>query len=167
MQGEIIVLRLAHVLGGIFWVGTALFVAVFLMPALTGAGAAAGQVMAALQRRRLFLVLPTIATLTILSGVRLMQLTSDGFSSEYFNSPGGRVYAWGGVLAIAAFAFGLVVGRPIAMRLARLAASPGGGGEDAMVAERARLQRLAAITGMVNIVLLLGAAVAMAVARYV
>ena len=37
MQGELLVLRLVHVLGGIFWVGSALFMAIFLFPALASA----------------------------------------------------------------------------------------------------------------------------------
>ena len=85
MEAELIVLRLIHVLGGIFWVGSALFTAIYLVPSLAQAGPAAGQVMGALQRRRLFIVLPTVAVLTVLSGIRLMQLTSDGFSAAYFN----------------------------------------------------------------------------------
>ena len=54
MQAEMLILRVVHVLGGIFWVGSALFMAFMLMPALASAGPAAGAVMGAMQRRRLF-----------------------------------------------------------------------------------------------------------------
>jgi uncharacterized membrane protein len=169
MQFEMLVLRLVHVLGGIFWVGSAVFTALFLMPALASAGPAAGQVMGALQRKRLFVILPVIALLTILSGARLMQITSDGFSAAYFASPSGRMFAWGGTLAIAAFAFGMIVARPIGIRLGQLGAMPAPVGADeqaARAAERARLQKRAAVSGVANILLLLGAAIAMATARY-
>lgn len=169
MQLELVVLRIVHVLGGIFWVGSVLFTGIFLVPALSAAGPAAGQVMGAMQRRRLFIVLPVVAVLTMLSGLRLMQVASGGFSPAYFASPSGRVFAWGGVLAIAGFAFGMLVNRPIAVRMAQLGAMPpptGPQGQEARGAERAALQRRAAVSGIVNIVLLLGAAIAMATARY-
>lgn len=166
MQAELLVLRLVHVLGGIFWVGSAFFMAIFLFPALAASGPAAGQVMGAIQRRRIFSVLPTIALLTLLSGVRLMQLTSDNFSAAYFASPGGRVIAWGGTFAIAAFVVGLLIARPAGLRLARLNAGPEST-DPARAAERQRLQRIVKVVGVVNLVLLLAAAVAMAIARYV
>lgn len=165
MQAELLVLRLVHVLGGIFWVGSALFMAIFLFPALAVSGPAAGQVMGAIQRRRIFTVLPVVALLTLLSGVRLMQITSDGFSAAYFASSTGRVIAWGGTFAIAAFVIGLLVARPAGLRLARLNAGPAS--DPSATAERLRLQRIVTVVGAVNVVLLLMAAVAMAVARYV
>lgn len=170
MQGELIVLRFVHVVGGIFWVGSGLFMAIFLFPALASAGPAAGQIMAAMQRRRVFTILPVVAVLTVLSGVRLMQLTSDGFSAAYFNSPGGRVYAWGGTFAIAALLIGLLVARPTGLRLAKLdTLAPTGDAAEAARRStlRARLQRAVAVAGMVNLALLVAAATAMAVARYV
>jgi uncharacterized membrane protein len=166
MQAELLVLRLVHVLGGIFWVGSALFMAIFLFPALAASGPAAGQVMAAIQRRRIFTVLPIVALLTLVSGVRLMQITSDGFSAAYFASSSGRVIAWGGTFAIAAFVIGLLVARPAGLKLARLNAGPPSMDPSA-TAERVRLERLVKVVGVVNVVLLLMAAVAMAVARYV
>lgn len=170
MVYEILLLRIVHVLGGIFWVGSALFTGFFLIPALGSAGPAAGAVMGGLQKRRLFTILPVVAVLTILSGVRLMQITSAGFSPEYFASGSGRMFAWGGVLAIAGFAFGMVVNRPLAARLGRLGALPPPAGPEeqaARNAERQRLQRRAAASGLVNVGILLAAALAMATARYV
>lgn len=146
MQAELLVLRTIHILGGIFWLGSGLFTTFFLLPVLRSAGpATASVIMAGLQRRLLFLLLPTVALLTIASGTRLMWIVSDGFSAVYFNSPGGRVIAWGGVAAIAAFLISLVVS---VMRLRRL-------------------ERIAAISGMAAMALLVAAATAMAVGRYV
>lgn len=169
MQAELLVLRLVHVIGGIVWVGSAVFMAIFLFPALASAGPAAGQVMGAMQRRRIFTVLPVVAVLTLLSGVRLMQLTSNGFSAEYFHSPVGRVFAWGGTFAIMAFLIGIFVARPTGLRLARLSALPPSGDpveQQRRDLERGRLQRLATVFGIVNLSLLLAAAAAMATARY-
>src|SRR5918999_5013981 len=122
-MAELIVLRLIHILGGMIWVGAGVFNSFFLLPALAQAGPVAGQVLAGLQRRRLFTILPVVALLTILSGVRLMQITSGGFSPAWFASAPGRTYAWSGVAAIVGFLIGVVIARPAAMRAARLGAA--------------------------------------------
>ena len=170
MAAEILVLRLVHVVGGIFWVGSGLFSTFFLMPSLATAGPAAGQVMSGLQRRHLFTVLPLVALLTILSGVRLMMITSDGFSPAYFHSDAGRGFAWGGTFAIAGFVLSLLVVRPAAVKGATLAAQLPQAADDPSRPELARrvaaLRRRVAVGGMLATTLLLVAAGLMAVARY-
>ena len=96
MTAEILVLRLVHILGGIFWVGSGLFTTFFLVPALASSGPSAGPVMTALQRRHLFTALPVSALLTILSGLRLMWIGSAGFAPAYFASASGGGGAGGG-----------------------------------------------------------------------
>ena len=52
--GIITLLRVLHIVGGAFWVGTAVFIAAFLGPSLRAAGPAAGPIMSYLtQVRRL------------------------------------------------------------------------------------------------------------------
>lgn len=170
MDAELLILRLVHVLGGLFWVGSGLFTTFYLMPALATAGPAAGQVMAGLQKRRLFTVLPIIALLTILSGLRLMWITSAGFSSAYLNSSTGRTLIVGGAAAIVAFVLSLLVARPAAVRSASLGASlagmPEGEPRAAVARELAALRRRTTIASHTAVALLLLAAAAMAVARY-
>lgn len=170
MTAEIIVLRLVHVLGGIFWVGSVTFNAVFLLPTLAALGPGAGPVMAGLQQRRMTTVLPIVAVLTILSGLRLMQVTSAGFADDYFASGPGIAYSVGGLLAITGFAVGMVFTRPAMARAGSLAAQMAGVADDAarsaLGAEIARL-RSRGTRGNVVMVALVGlAAVTMAVARY-
>jgi uncharacterized membrane protein len=169
MQSEILILRLIHVLGGIFWVGAHLFTMFFLMPAFASAGPAAGPVMAGLQQRRLYAILPVVAVLTLLSGLRLMQLTSGGFSAAYFDPPAGKVFAGGGVAAIAAFVIGMIFARPAAARMGRLAAAAASAppeDRERNAAELTRLRGRIRTSGLVVAVLLIGAAAAMATARY-
>src|SRR5688572_115483 len=103
MNAELLVLRLVHIVGGIFWVGSGLFTSLFLLPALARSGPAAGAVMAGLQRRRLFTALPAVAVLTMLSGLRLMWIVSAGFSASWLASATGGTYAASGAAAIVAF----------------------------------------------------------------
>ncbi len=170
MTAEIIVLRLVHVLGGIFWVGSVTFNAAFLLPTLAALGPAAGPVMAGLQRRRMTTVLPTVAVLTILSGLRLLQVGSAGFAGDYFASGPGIAYSVGGLLAIAGFAVGMGFTRPAMARAGALAAQMGSAADDAaraaLGAEIARLRSRGAKSNSVMLILLTIAAVAMAVARY-
>src|SRR5262245_3589663 len=112
MAAEILVLRFVHILGGIFWLGSGLLVSFFLVPSLANAGPVAGQVMGALQQRRLFTILPIVALLTILSGLRLIWIASAGFSASYFGTRTGMTFAIGGAAAILAFVLSLVVSRP-------------------------------------------------------
>lgn len=164
---EIITQRLIHILGGIFWVGSALFNSLFLLPVLAQAGPAAGAVFGGLQQRRLLTVLPLAALLTILSGIRLMWITSAG-SPAYFQSASGRVYALAGLAAIVGFVLAFLVARPAGARVAQLAASrpAGEGSADSVSAEIAKLRRRAAVSGAAVTILLTAAAAGMAVARY-
>jgi uncharacterized membrane protein len=170
MMAEILVLRLVHVLGGIFWVGAMLYNAFFLMPAMVQAGAAAGPVMAGLQQRKLFTWMPVVAILTMLAGIRLMMIGSQGFDGTYFATPMGRTYLGGGVLAILGFVVGLTVARPAMMRAGELSqamASADEAGRAAMQAELATLRKRGATASTVVTWMLIAAAAAMAVARYV
>ncbi|MDQ3675082.1 MAG: hypothetical protein M3365_12020 [Gemmatimonadota bacterium] len=170
MSTELIVLRLVHILGGIFWLGSGLFTTFFLMPALGRAGpAAAGPVMGALQQRRLFTVLPVVALLTILSGLRLFQIASVGFSPIYMSSRTGQTFLWSGIAAVAAFLLSLAVARPAALRAGQLGVAVASLPEEQRVrrlAEAERLRRRSALASIVAMVLLIGAAAGMAVARY-
>ena len=171
MSAELFVLRLVHILGGIFWVGSGLFTAFFLMPALGRVGpAAAGPLMGALQQRRLFTVLPVVALLTILSGVRLFQIASAGFAPEYISSRTGQTFLWSGIAAVGAFLLSVLFARPAALRAGRLGAGIATIPEEqrsARGAEVENLRRRSAIASIVATALLIGAAAGMAVARYV
>jgi uncharacterized membrane protein len=170
MSIELLVLRIVHVLGGIFWVGSGLFTTFFLMPALGRAGPpAAGPVMGALQQRRLFTILPVVAVLTIISGARLLQIVSGGFAPAYFASRTGQTLLWSGVAAVGAFLVSILVARPAAVRSGQLSASLASVPDvqrAARAAEIEHLRRRSGLAGTIAMVLLVSAAIGMAVARY-
>jgi uncharacterized membrane protein len=168
---ELLVLRIVHVLGAIFWVGSGIFSTFFLQPAMVEAGPAAGQVAAGLQRRRLFTVLPIVALLTILSGARLMWITSGGFSPAYFTSPMGRMFLLGAAAGIVAFLFGITFVRPAGERMgataAALATATDAEQRAQLAASLAALGKKLRVSGLFVTALIILAAVAMAIARYV
>ena len=169
MLAELLVLRLVHVVGGVFWVGSGMFTAFFLVPALAAAGPSAGQVMGELQRRRLFSILPAVALLTILSGARLLWITSGGLSEAYLASAMGRTFVGSALAALLAFVVGLLVVRPAGARAAAIGASLAATPEPeraSRVAEMNASRQRAAAWGAVALALLLVAAAGMAIARH-
>jgi uncharacterized membrane protein len=171
MHAELLVLRLIHILSGIFWIGSGLYTFFFLSPALASTPAAMGQVMAALQRRRVFAVQQIAAGLVILSGLRLLMIDSAGFSGSYFATGTGRTFAISGVFAIIAAVFNFGVARPTMLRAgavaASLAASADAGEKARLTRELDRLRKRGTIAATLAVGFGILAASGMAVARYV
>ena len=168
-MAELLVLRVVHVMGGIFWVGGMMWMAFFLMPTMAAAGPAAGPVIAGLQQRKLFVWLPVVAIATMLAGIRLMMIQSANFSAIYFSTPMGRTYLAAGSMAILAFAIGLTVNRPAMNRIPAITAAMPSADESSraqMQAEMATLRKRSGVMTKVVTWLLIGAAVGMSVARY-
>jgi len=165
---ELILLRVIHVVGGITWVGSAIFMAFFLGPALQTMGPAAGQVMGGLQKRKFMVILPTVAILTMLSGLRLMMIMSANFGAGYFQTPMGRTFAGAGAAAIIAFVIGLTVNRPTMNKMGTLQQSMASDpvSKDAIANEIKRMQQRLMTAGIVVTILLLAAALGMSIARY-
>lgn len=170
MHAEVVVLRLIHVLGGIIWVGGMTVMAFFVMPVLSGLGPSAGPVMAGLNQKKFPVIMPIIALVTILSGLRLLMIDSANFEGAYFQSPVGRTFAMAGGLAILAFLFGIIVVRPVMMKSMAIGQRLG----SADAAERAKLEqemvglrKRGATANTIIFIMLLIAAIGMAVARYV
>ena len=116
-----IVLRFSHVFFGALWVGMMAFQIFFLMPALAEAGPDAGKVMGALTRRRIPIILPIFALITLISGLWLMQRLSGGNMDALMRTAMGKAFGLGGAAALIAFLIGIVVMRPAMLRSARLA----------------------------------------------
>lgn len=166
---ELIVLRLVHVLSAIFWLGSGIVSTFFLVPVLSAAGPAGGAVMQGLRNRGLMTAVLIAAVLTMLTGVRLYAIVSNGFSATYFATPMGRTLGLAGLCAAAAFALAMTVGRPAQIRAAELAV----GLRSATETERPQLERQigalrkrGGIASMISLVLLSLSAAGMAVARY-
>jgi len=167
-------LRLIHILAGIFWVGATLFLAGFLIPAIQAVGPSARPVMSQLmEQRRLQLWINIAMTLTILAGLALFAMDSRASGGAFARSHTGIVLSIGSLLAVAAAGVGGAVGKPTGQKLGELArkmeeAQRRGGAPPAdLVAQAAPLQaKLAGALKIMSWLLLLSAA-SMAIARYV
>jgi uncharacterized membrane protein len=171
MYAELLILRLIHILSGIFWIGGGLYTFFFLSPALASTPTVMGQVMTALQKRKAFTVQEIAAFLVLLSGLRLLMIDSAGFSGSYFATGTGRTFAIAGVFAILAGIFNFGVARPTMERAvavgAALAAAADPDEKTGLSQELDRLRKRGAIAGMLAVTCGLLAASGMAVARYV
>jgi uncharacterized membrane protein len=150
-----------HIAMGVFWAGTMMFNAAFLMPAFRDAGPDGAKVAAALARRRFLDIMPWIAALTIVSGIWLFWFDSVGFRPPFMRSRMGISLAVGALAAVIAFILGVAVMRPAMNKAMRLGQDP---------AQQAAAQALRVRAGILGRVIaaLLGIAVAgMAVARYI
>ena len=164
-------LRVAHIVGGVFWVGSVLFLAGFLLPGLRAAGPSAGPVMQQLvQVRRLPLWLMGAAIVTVLSGIALYWHDSAGFTSDWLASGQARVFGMGGVLALIAVVLGMAVNSPAGKQLGalmdRLQAAGRPPTPEELAAMQALQRKLSRATTWAAVLLVL-ATTAMAVARYV
>lgn len=165
-----VVLRLVHVLSGVYWAGAMLFAATLLQPSVADAGPEGGKVMQALLRRRFLEIMPGMALLTILSGIELYRRVSGGFALAWITSGPGMSLTIGALAALVAFALGVSVLRPAAKRAGPLAQGaqqmPEGADRAARLAEAQRLRRRSMVVGRWVAVLLAIAVIGMAIWRY-
>lgn len=170
MSPLMVTLRLLHIVLGVFWAGTLIFVATYLVPSVREAGPDGVKVMGAIQRRRFLDVMPAVAAVTILSGLWLYWLLSGGFNWNWVMSPMGLALGTGGVLAIVAFTIGVVVMRPATLRAGaisrHMASALEGPERDSLQQQVKQLRMRSAAAGRAVAVLLFLTTALMAVARY-
>jgi hypothetical protein len=161
--------RVVHVGLGVFWAGTLVFNAAFLLPSVREAGPEGAKVVAGLMRRRFLDLMPVVAVVTILSGLYLYWRVSGGFAPAYMGSAAGMTYGLGAVAALLAATLGAFVLRPAMLRAGALtqgAASLAPAERDQALATAQALRARAGKTAVAVAWLLGAATVTMAVARY-
>jgi uncharacterized membrane protein len=163
-----IVLRLIHILGGIFWVGTMILLAAFLLPTARATGPEGGRFMQYLMRqRRLQLYLGSAMLLTVLSGLAMYARMAAATHGAWAGSRPGITYGVGAVAAILAAAIGGGIGSSAGRKMLAVGQSIGPAGPSAhQQAELAGLQARMALGARLAAGLLVVAAGAMAIGRY-
>ena len=91
MSPLITVLRLIHILCGVYWAGTVFFFVTFLEPTIRSLGPDGGKVMIRLFERGYLKLLPIFAVVTVLSGLWLLWILSSGFDASYMRTIGRHV----------------------------------------------------------------------------
>lgn len=170
MNPLVSVLRLVHILSGVYWAGTIFFFVTFLEPSLRSLGPDGGKVMIRFFERGYLKLIPSFAFVTVLSGLWLLWIVSGGFDAAWMGSGSGIALSTGGALAIIAFVIGMVILRPAAARswaVARqLAQEADEAARNALMAEMGRLRNRNLRSGRLVFSLLVVAVGLMATARY-
>lgn len=98
--------RLMHVLLGAVWFGAIVLMVLFVVPAVQQSGPAGGQVMGNLVRRGFTTFMPSIAGLTVVSGLWLYWRFTGGLSPAIVHSHAGLAFGIGGLSGFAALIIG-------------------------------------------------------------
>jgi len=167
---DLLILRLIHIGVGAFWVGAVFTNVLFLQPAAAALGPDGGRFMFRLIRHGRFpMAILGSAILTVVSGIVLLWMTTDGLDIARLLAANRLGFTVGGIAAILTFAVGSLYVFPRTERLAELMGAvmteqrPPSGDEQATLM-RLRTELLRA--GWVTVVGLAIAVVAMATGRY-
>jgi hypothetical protein len=170
MTALFLTLRVLHILLGVCWAGTIIFVATYLMPSVRDAGPDGGKVMLALMRRGYMNVIPAVALVTLLSGFWLYWQDIQAGGDAWAGSMSARVFGVGALAALLGFAIGASVMRPNAIKLSALmealANTPEGPARAAIMADMNLPRAKMAAAAPRVAVLLAVSTVCMALARY-
>ena len=161
-----VVLRVVHIVAGVLWVGAAGLFFFYLEPAINKLGPEAEKfVDEIVNRRKVPIYFVVLSTLNVLAGVILYWRDFGGIST----SPFGLALGLGGVASLIAWLGGnLLIPQTLGKLMAigaEMKASAGPPPADLVARMHATQERLRRI-GLIDIVLLLFAVIAMASARY-
>jgi uncharacterized membrane protein len=115
MNYLMLILRLTHILAGVFWVGATLTTIVYLKPTLESSGEAGQKVLERFVTNiRLFTAMTAAGILTVIAGYTMYWLDSDGFSSAWTHSGPGIGFAIGGASGLLGLIFRVLAKRNMA-----------------------------------------------------
>lgn len=147
-----------HVFAGVFWIGAAVVITFFILPAVQATGPSGGAVMGILtDRQRLPYWITLAGMLTTLSGLPLFWYVNGGFVPDRLNSLADVAFTGGAILGVGAFLFGFLVQSPRAHRLQHLIAHLEQPPSSDQLRSIARLQRQLQVGGWFGVGLLVAA----------
>src|ERR671919_296078 len=105
-------LRIIHIVAGVFWVGGTLIMTFFVGPTVGATGEAGQKFVGHLMNNLKFSNrMSAAAGTTIVAGFILYWIDSAGFTSPWMTSGAGRGFGIGAGFALIGFVFGLLLGR--------------------------------------------------------
>ena len=169
MDYYVIVLRISHILAGVFWAGGSFALIGFVSPAATQAGPAGGKFMQRLTLgTRWIMAVSAAAGVSVITGALLYWRASGGLRPEWITTGTGIAFTVGGLAALIALFVGVQVGSnsrklaELGQRFEAAGGPPSPQDASQLAALQARLQTLGTVTATLLVITLL----AMASARY-
>lgn len=168
MDAEIVVLRLLHIVPGVVWVGSAIFMAVILQPALAKAGPPHSGVLMDNMVRPLTILMHSMAWLTMVIGVILaFRVRPDGLFDVLWSTGWGWMIFLGLIFAVVGYTSGTIASLTM-KKVSELGASfAGRPPEPTEIAEMARLQTRGKNLTRLGALLATAAVVTMALAQHI
>lgn len=168
MNYYLLVLRIIHILGGVFWAGTTFMVAGFFTPTILATAPESGKVMQHLAGKTRFSTIMSIAaTLVVVSGLLLYWDLSGGLNTNWITSGQGWGLTIGGLAGIIAASIGLSVPAratkkmgAVSMEIEKQGSPPTQEQMQAIQDAQASLKRGGEITAVLLVVAVLGMATA-------
>src|SRR5712692_6940335 len=160
----IIVLRLSHVVAGVFWAGSAFMFVSFILPTASAAGPAGAPFMQRLLQSNFTRVVLIAGTLNVLAGLLMYWRDSGGLQAAWITTPTGLTLTLGGLAGLFALIYAGAVTAPAAAQLARLGREIQAGGNPPAPEQQAQsgaLQAKMAQAARLNAGLLAVAVIAM------
>jgi uncharacterized membrane protein len=142
MNIGMIILRIIHIFGGIFWIGVLWYNVIFFLPRIKKLGQERGRVMQTLTAPPFQQYMTGAGLAPVLSGILMFWRTSGGFSRAWLGTSNGIVLLIAALLGLYVVVEGLIVQRPAGLRMAALgrqAASAGGPPNPAIMREMEEL----------------------------
>ena len=111
MTTLILTLRVIHILAGVFWVGGTLIMTFFIAPAAGSTGEAGQKFLNHVMNNMKFgQNMAVAAILSMLAGLALFWIDSNGFTSAWMSTGAGRNFGIGAGFSIVGFVFGVWIG---------------------------------------------------------
>ncbi len=162
-----IVLRLIHIVSGVFWVGGSIILTFFISPTVQ-ATAEAGQkfMMRLVNKGRITMRITIAAILTVLAGGALYWIDSGGLTLGWTYSATGWGFGIGAVFALIGLAFGMMVGKNVTL-LGKLGSQIQGKPTTSdQLSQMQAAQKQLSFVGPANTIALIIALACMATARF-
>jgi uncharacterized membrane protein len=162
----VLVLRIVHIVSGVFWVGSSLFTGIFLGPAVSATAEAGQRVLAQLvTKARFATIVSASAGLTVIAGGWLYWIDSQGLTSGWTQSGPGTGFGIGALFALVGLVFGGMVGRDTST-LGKIATEISGKPTPEQLGKIVAARKQLAYAGPTSTITLLIALICMATARY-
>lgn len=169
-QWLVVIFRFLHIGAGVFWAGSIIYLAVFILPAVKAAGPEGGKFMQVLSATRsLPNVMNVLALTTIFSGLILMWHLSNGFDSYWMGSRFGIAVSTGMTTTIIGYLLGISINLPTIKKMAAMGKAIAASGAPPTPEQMEQIGAMRAKVGKVTVAIahLLGITVIMmATARY-
>lgn len=144
MNVVVVILRIIHIISGVFWVGTIWYFALFFLPRVKTLGQDTGRIMQTITAPPYPTSMTAAGILVVLSGIVMYWSGSAGLSRAWIATTPGIVLSIAGILGIAAVLIGLFESRPTTVRMGQLGREAAASGKPPSPAVMQEMQALSA-----------------------